>query len=231
MGLSLVVGILTDLKDQDDEGADHYRTQFEAVNRALRGSKVPPHHEPEDLECSYSGDMFGYSALHHLRRIAAYSWAGLELPAPSKDLPSQDPIVEKYYNSLGERNPSLLSKLFGKPRVAPPRYDHLMFHSDAEGYYLPQEFDEVLFPPSGLEIAGDMIGSSARLKKECEALARILKLPLDLDPDGDEVLEPDAGSGERDVPWKSYREASHACLRLLQACEFSLKHRSAVVFT
>jgi len=174
--------------------------------------------------------MFGYSALHHLRKIAAFSWAGFDLPTPFEEDPSQDPIVVEYYERLGEKKPSLLSRLFGKPRLASPRYDHLMFHSDAEGYYLPQDFDAVIHPPKKLEIAGGMIGSSLRLKNECEALARLLHLPLDLDPDGDEVLEAAEASNDGGAPWQSHGKAAHACLRLLQACEFSLKHKAAVVF-
>jgi hypothetical protein len=230
MGLSLIVGILADLKDQDEEGAEHYRAQFEAVNQALKAEKLPIHQEPETLESSYSGDMFGYSALHHLRKIAAFSWAGFDLPTPWTEDPTKDPIVQEYYDSLGERKPSLLSRFFGKPRLASPRYDHLMFHSDAEGYYLPQDFDAVIYPHPRLKIAGGMIGSSVHLKKECESLARLLELPLDLDPESDEVLEAVEEPGKASTKWKSYAKACHACLRLWGACDFSLKNRAAIVF-
>jgi hypothetical protein len=40
------------------------------------------------------------------------------------------------------------------------------------------------------------------------------------------VEEP--GSGPE--VWRSHGKASHACLRLWQACDFSLKHQAAVVF-
>jgi hypothetical protein len=230
MGLSLIVGILADLKDQDEEGAGHYRAQFDAVNRALKTEKVPTPQEPEVLESSYSGDMFDYSALHHLRKIAAFSRAGFDVPAPWTDDPGKDPIVQECDDTLGERKPSLLSRLFGKPRLASPRHDHLMFHGVAEGYYLPQDSEAAIHPHPRLKTAGGMIGSTVRLKKECEWLARLLELPLDLDPESDEVLQGVGEPDKTDTKWKSYGMACHACLRLWGACEFSLKCKAAIVF-
>src|SRR5882672_9714872 len=100
MGLTLVVGILADLQGSDDEGLEHYRQQFDAVNRALRTAKIPAHREPESLKSTFSGDMVGYSGLHHLRQIAAHSWAGRGLPAPGDEDPSKDPRIAEYYRSL-----------------------------------------------------------------------------------------------------------------------------------
>ena len=112
-----------------------------------------------------------------------------------------------------------------------PAYQHLMCHSDCEGYYIPQDFPEVLYPNNELNIPGDMIGSVPRLMNECRALARALNLPLDLEPDSDEVLEaveehPGKGEG-----WKKNALESYVCLRLLQACDVSLRTMAAIVFT
>jgi hypothetical protein len=230
MGLTLVVGILADLKDADDEGADYYRRQFDAVNRALKTHGLPLHREPETLTSTHSEDMFGYSAIHHLRHIAAYSWAGKGLPSPGDKDPDKDPIVRNYYASVDSGPPSLLSRFFGSSRRNSPRYDHLIFHSDAEGFYLPQDFAEVIFPNSRLKIAGEMIGSSVRLSRECEALATLLQIPAGLDPESDELLEfienPESGG----PPWKSHGKAVHACLKLQAACAFSLANKAAIVF-
>ena len=46
--------------------------------------------------------MYGYSGLHYLRRIAAYLWADKPIPSPGKDNPEKDPLLEKYYSSLGD---------------------------------------------------------------------------------------------------------------------------------
>src|SRR5688572_505740 len=67
MGLSLEVGILADLKEHDPEGAQQFREEFETLNRFLASEGLPPHHEPESCEV-WSGDMWGYSGLHYLRR-------------------------------------------------------------------------------------------------------------------------------------------------------------------
>jgi hypothetical protein len=230
MGLTLVVGILADLQGFDDEGIEHYRKQFDAVNRALKTERLPPHQEPESLKSSFSEDMFGYSAIHHLRQIAALSWAGLDLPTPGIGDPIKDPVVEEYTTNLGGRHVSLLSRLFGKSRRSSRRYDHLMFHSDAEGYYLPQDFAEVLFPASKLGISGGMIGSTVQLQRECQALAGLLGIPKDLDPDSDEVHDSIKDPGSDGPPWKSHGIATHACLKLLAACSFSLENKAAIVF-
>ncbi len=230
MGLTLVVGILADLQGSDDEGLEHYRAQFDAVNMALDAEGLPPHREPETLKDSYSEDMFGYSAIHHLRHVAAFSWRGYDLPTPGLEDPSQDAVVNEYNVSMGGLKQPLLGRLFGRGLPTSPRYDHLMFHSDAEGYYLPQDFADVIFPADDLGIAGAMIGSAVQLQKECHALAKLLGIPPGLDPDSDElhaVVEKPPLDGPA---WKVHGIATHACLKLLAACAFSLANRSAIVF-
>ena len=100
--------------------------------------------------------------------------AGKSLPSPGKDSPEKDPLLEEYYSSLGEdtgeSNP-------GEMR----RFDHLLFHSDCEGFYVPVKFSEVIFTDQELEIPGEMIGSSYMLLEECKASAQYLELPLDED--------------------------------------------------
>jgi hypothetical protein len=231
MGLSLVVAILADRKGFDDEGADHYRRQFDAVNQALRDAGLPPPHEPESLEFSYSEDLSGYSVIHHLRQIAADSWAGQELPTPEAGDPSKDPLVEEYEENLRPRPVSRLSRWFGKSRPTSPRYDHLMFHCDAEGYYLPQDFAEVIFPDRRLRIAGEMIGSTVRLHRECEALARLLGIPPELDPDGDALRNAVENPATEGPAWKAHGIAAQACLKLRAAASFSLAPKAAIVFT
>jgi len=224
------VGILADLQGSDDEGLEHYRAQFKAVNKALDAQGLPPHREPESLKSPFSEDMFGYSAIHHLRHIAAFSWRGYDLPTPGLGDPSQDPVVLEYNESMAGRKQPLLGRLFGKGLPTSPRYDHLMFHSDAEGYYLPQDFADVIFPGDDLEIAGAMIGSAVRLQKELNALARFLGIPAGLDPDSDDVLNAVENPPLDGPPWKVHAVATHACLKLLAACSFSLENRSAIVF-
>lgn len=230
MGLTLVVGILADLQGSDDEGLEHYRGQFDAVNKALDAEGLPPHREPESVKGSFSADMFGYSAIHHLRLVAACSWRGRGLPAPGAKDPSQDPVVVEYNETMAGRKQPKFGRLFGKALPTSPRYDHLMVHSDAEGYYLPQDFAEVLFPGDDLEIAGAMIGSSVRLQQECQALAKALGIPVGLDADSDELMDAVEDPPPAGPAWKIHGMATHACLTLLAACSFSLANRSAIVF-
>ena len=122
-----------------------------------------------------------------------------------------------------------MQKLFaGKPLLR--TFDHLLLHSDAEGYYLPQDFDPVLFPPKDYQIPGGIIGSSVKLKEECERLAAALQLPLELDPEGEEVWEATESQGEGDLQWQRYGIESFVCIRLYAACQRSLRNGAAIVF-
>ena len=107
-----------------------------------------------------SFDMYGYSALHYLRRIAAHIAAGRAVPPPGDDDASSDPVQEAYYDAVAGKR-----RLFRKGPKFDRRFDHLLVHSDAEGFYAPVEFDEVLFSD---EVPGAMLGSSHALVRESE---------------------------------------------------------------
>jgi hypothetical protein len=78
-----------------------------------------------------------------------------------------------------------------------PSFDHLVFHSDSEGCYLPIEFDKVILTagPDWLQ----EIGSAASLKRKCEILASAIGLPLYMDPDGEEIWTARADYSRTDV--------------------------------
>jgi len=221
MGLSLCVGILSDLAE-DSEGLADFRRQFDKVNRTLKQAGLPPHAEPAKLPSgSWSCDLAGYSALHALRRIAAWLWAGKGLPpAPVADA-DKDPLVERYLETVGRNAPR-------RPTGTQFRFDHLMLHSDSEGFYVPIEFPNVLFASRAAGLAGGLIGSSAMLKNECEVLAGALALPLDLDPASEEVVTAADSGGPG---WRLYGQEAHSCLALHKAAEVSLKTGAAIVFT
>jgi hypothetical protein len=215
MGLSLSVGMLADLLDNDAKGAKWAKQEFANINRALKDARLPLHNEPTAVEPRYVCDMWGYGGLHLLRRIAAYQALGQGLPAPgARDGVANDPVVEEYYAKFED------SSL---------KYKHLMLHSDAEGYYLPFDFEDVLFPRKSLEIAGGMIGSSLRLRAECLDLAALLGVPPNTDPDSEEVFQAVESQGEA-AGWLAYGVESYVCLRLLGACEASIKTGAVIVF-
>jgi hypothetical protein len=228
MGLNLSVGHLAELADHDAAGAARVRADFEVLYKFLRSKSLPPHREPEEVR-PLSCEMWGYSGLHYLRRAAAHLAAAKTLPPPGDKNASNDSILlARYAARPGKR--SLIGRWFGG-WTRTPDFEHVIQHSDAEGYYLPQDFAEVLVAGADRwKIPGEYIGSSVRLLDECERLARALELPLDLDPESEEVwLAPDS-QGEGDMKWKRYGVESLSCLRLHAAAKYSLATGAAIVF-
>lgn len=228
MGLALEVGCLAGLIELDEEGADWFREDMERLNRCLQQNGLEPHTEPEQCE-AWSCDMFGYSGLHYLRRIAAHWDIHGRLPTPGDDDASSDPVLADYYALIGKSKPGLLSRLTRR-RSIQRSFDHLIVHSDAEGYYIPQDFPEVLFPPDELEIPGGMVGSVQRLQEECRQLARNIELPLDLDFESDMVCVAMESQGQGVQQWEKYGVESYTCLALSNACAHALAHHAVIVF-
>jgi hypothetical protein len=188
----------------------------------LAENGLPTYEEPETASWEpVSFDMYGYSGLHYLRRIAAHLAAGLPLPEPGDDGASEDPVQEAYYDAVtGKR------KLFRRSPRFDRRFDHLLVHSDAEGFYVPVEFDEVLFTD---DVPGTMLGSSQRLVRECEEVADALGVPRELDPESEELWNASANQGEGE-DWRRYGVESFTCVRLLAAARASAERGAAVTF-
>lgn len=229
MGPAIEVGILADLSENDPEAVEVFKEYFRTLNVFLASAGLPPHSEPRDCPI-HSGDMYGYSGLHYLRRIAAHLDGRGSLPPPGDQDAADDGVLEDYLLAAGQE-PTYFERTFGKwLRRRRRSFDHLIVHSDAEGFYLPLDFPDVLFPPDGYNIPGCMIGSSVRLRDECERLAAALQLPLDLDPDSDEVFEATESQGEGPTLWQRYGIESFNCLRLHAAATHSIKTGAAIVF-
>lgn len=225
MGLSISVGLGALLSEEgDEETLEYYERQFEVINELLESFGLPTHREPYDLRAdqTLSLDLFGYSGLHYLRRIAAHLALEEELPPPGDEQSAEDPTLADYYQLFDEH--------LAEGKAAAMRFQHLIVHSDAEGFYLPVEFDEVIHADPSLGVAGDTVGSSQRLLAECLELARALELPDDLDPESDEVLDAAEGRGEGGEKWRRYGVESHTCLALIRACRASVSTGAAVVF-
>jgi hypothetical protein len=229
MGLSIEVGILADLKENDPEGGDHFRNEFQQLNRYLKKLGLPEHNEPETCDV-WSCDMYGYSGLHYLRRIAAHYDLKTTLPPPGDTQSTDDPVLREYYGDFERPKDGVIGKLFGAKRRK-RSYDHLIIHSDAEGYYIPLEFDEVLIPGKDFPITGGIVGSSHRLLSECERLAEFIGLPLDIGEESEELWKAVESQGEGDTQWKRYGVESFTCLRLYVAAQRSIETGAAIVFT
>jgi hypothetical protein len=221
MGLALEVGILADLKTADEEGYAYFRDQFALLNALLTVNQLPPHSEPEVMPV-FSCDMYGYSGLHYLRRMAAHLLVNRSIPDPCVDRPNDDPVMIECYDEIATmqdaRSPDW------------KRFDHLLCHSDAEGFYVPQEFDEVLFDFNETGLAGAQVGSSSALLKECTSLADALGLPTELDPENNVFFEASENQGQGSG-WQRYGIESYACIRLIRAAQHSLRYGAAIVFT
>ena len=224
MGLDITVGMLADLIEHDSEGADWFREEVEEVNALLRRHGLPEHHEPAQVDTIVAYDMYGYSGLHYLRRFAAYLAEGLEpQPLREEEDPSEDPVSVRYYDRVG--GDGLLARLRGRgKRTDPLPFEHLMVHADNEGFYVPIEFERPL-------VEGDtMLGSSHRLRDECERLAAALELPAELDPESDELTlaaeEPDPNG----PPWRRFAIEALTCQQLLWAARASVDQRALLVF-
>ena len=214
MGLALEVGLLADLRVNDEEGYEHLTQQFVLINEALKAEDLPSHNEPVELDRIWSCGMYGYSGLHYLRRIAAHIWNNGKLPGPGDRNVPDDPLI-----------------LDAICMVNATPFQHLLCHSDSQGYYLPIDFEDVIYPDRKLKIAGEMIGSSYRLLAKCERLAAVLELPLDLDHNDKSVWEAVEHQGAKSKEkWQSYGIESFTCLALVNACRVSIQVGAAIVF-
>ncbi|MDH0865092.1 hypothetical protein [Mitsuaria sp. GD03876] len=204
MGLALQVG---GFDDEDQE-------IFDPLSAALVEAGLPPYEEPRSpgAEAVYSCGMWGYSGLHTLRRVAAYLGEGLPIPGPSREHAASDPVLEGFYDLMA------------------PGFEHLVLHSDCEGFYAPIRFEEVIFPSDELKVPGGMVGSAVKLLEECLRLAQWLELPTDIDAEGDEVWAAAETPVTEGPKWKRYGVESFTCIRLIRACEASIKSGAALVF-
>ncbi len=233
MGLALEIGLLAFLKVHDPEGFDTYKKQFEYLNLILEEHRLPTHNEPTILKNSqktWSCDMWGYSGLHNLRRVAAHLAFNDQLPQPiSKDIrASQDKMLKKYYDSLSQQSSkSKWKRLFNKPHQFNLRFQHLLIHSDAEGFYLPVDFGDVI---QDKVIFGGAVGSSHQLLNECKFLADKLELPLDMNHESEALWDAADNPESGHKLWQRYGVESFTCLRLIRASEESIKLGSAIVF-
>ncbi|GII35060.1 hypothetical protein [Planotetraspora phitsanulokensis] len=229
MGLDVFVGILTYL--DDEEGIDHYRGELAMVTATLKAAGLPAWHEPAvDPAGAFEEQMYGYSGLHYLRRLAVHVAATGVLPPPGGEDASHDPLLLQAYE--GDPSHAVVVAdtvtVVGSPEAARGGFDHLVHHSDAEGYYVPLDFQPVII---GERVVGDYLGSSHRLLDECLRLARLLELPDDLDPWSDAVC--DAAEGDVSDPsagWQRYGVESFTCLRLIAAARTSIRTGAALTF-
>ncbi len=202
--------------EKDDLGST-----LAALNQTLLQAGLKQHVEPMSVPQGqrFSCRMWGYSGLHHLRRLAAYTALGRELYAPGAEIDLADAVVSEYYAATGNDDGSKLP------------FQHLMLHGDCEGFYVPQEFERVVLPGSAcFKQVGGGIGSAHRLLSECTTLASVLELPLTLDPEAKEIWDAAREPGVGAEKWSRYGIESFTCIRLVRACEKSIETGSLLMF-
>ncbi len=234
MGMSIVVGQLVSSRE-DPEGFEQVQAEFALLNRALNEAGLPEHKESDDPNLVQSWSVRAYDwnvGMNFLCRLAVYLWDGQPLPSPGNPavvpLPENEPLMDNY-----------LCVGMGDARRGGPRFNHLLLHRIGSGYYVPMEFEEVIYPEGKLfDQVGGMIGSSVKLKRELEMLAEALSLPLDQDPDSRELwdlAQQQAKAENTDVNqkrrhgWRRYGLESIACVQLHRACEKSVETGAAIV--
>lgn len=235
MGLNVVVGIRNQISmdDPDDEAMSEFRADVESVNRALVDSALKPWDEPQVNDGDgVDFELFGFTGVHALRRIAAHLELTGAIPQPDEDDDdaADDPGLQAVYDR-GPRHwvtPTPTGPdLTGTPEDADDAFDHLIHHSDADGVYVPVDFRPVVMDERAY---GGYIGSSHRLLDECLRVAVALQIPLDLDPDSDEVWDAADGTLEGAKGWQRYGVETYTCLRLIDAARRSIATGAAIFF-
>ncbi|MFJ5235111.1 hypothetical protein ACIQBJ_35115 [Kitasatospora sp. NPDC088391] len=211
MGLDVVVGLP---EAGDPETAEWVADECAMINAVLARAGAPAWSEPPGLTRT-PVPMWGYRGLHALRRAAAHVAASGRLPGPPADpyAASRDPVLAVLYRR-------------GSGDPAGP-FDHLIHHSDCEGYYVPVDFGPV---PYDEDLLGGFLGSSVRLLAELLVLAEALGLPADLDPEGPEVRAAVRLPEAERRGWQRHLSAAGTCLGLLRAARLSTESGAVVGF-
>ena len=145
MGLAISTHFLADMLANDAEGAESITESIALVNEFLDEAGLPRHTEPTEVRTRKRPhtSSFPYSFLHYLRRaFACVHEVRILTPVAEDDDPSEDDAIED------------ASTLFDT---------HLLCHLDAEGYYVPIEFEDVIFDTDERGLAGGSLGSTQRL--------------------------------------------------------------------
>jgi len=239
LGLTVVVGVLADLLEDDEEAAVWKQEEFEELNAVLEIRELPSHTEPEECDV-WSEDALGYYGLHALREVAALIWNGKPIPQNALLTGEETEVAHELLNAAlpylqGNQRKSWFKRvLLRKQDGTPPPFMHLVTHSDAEGYYLPVDFPIPLLPERFLDSEESIwpLGSAQRLQDEIRIIKGHLEIPDDLRLD-DQVLTgllENQSFNARGPLWQAQPIATHTVLLLEQACTQSIETGAAIAF-
>ncbi len=222
MGMGLSIGYHQGNDDAPDE-QEEFAQEMSLLNDLLAGAGLPRHVENLAYEF-WCADMVGFRAIPRLKRLAATIELEDMLPAPlGGSMEIEFDIVEDYF----ERGfPASWSK---KKRASlSNKFEHLLWHNDVEGYYVPVDFERVLYDSSESPVTGEFVGSCQRLLVECkELLARVGA------PEGvtqhDDMIHEAISSDTVSEGWLAYAIEVHTCLIFKEAAELSIAGQTAIV--
>lgn len=204
MGLAIGVGVLADLIVHDAEGAEWTRRSIAGLNKVLVANGLAEHHEPERVPAlrRRSVTSYPYSFLHYLRRAYAC-------------------IVRDERLRTGEMTEDDFE--FVQDVAVDLMDSHLLSHSDAEGFYVPQAFHDPLCDNA---LPGGFAGSIPQLLKELQRVAVSLGISLKdgqlLPAEEDKLVKVEDGE-----PF--YREKI-VWFSLYEACKLCMAHGTLLVF-
>jgi hypothetical protein len=239
MGLGITVGILADLLEHDEEGAEWISEQLYDVNKLLQKEGLQQHVEPTNCEV-WSVDGYGYSGLHALREVAGFFWKGIPISKTNmltgNDRTNSDILFDAAIPQLmGEKSGGFFARILGKKTLnANLPFLHLVCHSDAEGFYVPVDFPVPITPKVIRDETASIwpLGSVQQLNQELDVLIHTLEIPIGMNSQSDELFDA-IESKERsknDSLWHAQPIASYSALILKEACVASLKTGAAISF-
>lgn len=242
MGLALEVGMLSDLTVNDEEGTEWFREDLKKLDGVLANAGLAAHAEPAE-SAVHSTSTYGYSGLHYLRRCAAHLQFNGSLPPPlaPDEQAMHDPLYTRYSAEFVDENDGAEPGTFAKASTR--LFDHLIMHSDAEGFYVPQDFDRVIISD---DQAYGWVGSSYALRRECARVAAALEIPSELfvDYESERFLKAiqNAQAAERKgwalfrpkpaplAPWEQHPIAGMLCAKLHGFAGHSIQTGALLVF-
>jgi hypothetical protein len=211
MGLCVQIGLLADLVENDPDAATCFEEELARVNRALAVAGLPSHQEPRslpDLDNRTAVNGYPYSFIHYLRRVAA------------KRFENPTYVAEPLADGAEPDDAAVQDEL----RLM---RSHLICHSDAEGFYLPTPFTQILYSDDADAAGGGIIGSSYQLLADLRDVAPALCIKLDAGQLTDEeVARLEADIASEGGLWIE----KLVWLDLFEAARLSVEHKTAIVF-
>jgi hypothetical protein len=215
VSLTISVVYLAQMLHWDDpEPAKRFQAEIDTINHVLNKRKLDLIHEPKHWNTTMNPRIvqmsFPTDGLHQLREFYACIAAQMDFTPPFNA--DQLEIIR---DSIRAATDSL--------------ENHLIGHSDNAGYYIPVDFDELLFVPEASVAGGGIVGSSYKLMRELIWIAQPLGITLKENILTDEELEATkkaTSSPSRDLLYMEKR----VWLALYESARVSIATGSTMVF-